>query len=446
MAWARPAVSSMSRCWSSQIEERYALHLADDVRAWLDDEPWREPGGAEFCHAQTPEQWLDPAPGSIWAGFMLPDTLPIIGNNYGDWLCLRIAADGTVREVVRWSHGGGDWLPCGRSLAEALLYDAAAWICHPSREDLPGDRDASLREEDHVFRLADWAREQLARHGSHLPRFWQGDGDGAGDAALSADSVLELLLETRIAEFAVRRDRLLRHLDSPLKRASGPAWAQALGVAWEPEYVRWLFDTAQIPPASRLALSQRLGQPASDPFAQDWAAAEIEALAVLERRLDLGWAFDIAGWAAERRGARDLAVAHYLVGVETSWFSDDTLRFRSHWYAEGYGKFAAARLAALTPHLALRQREDPYLRIFLDNEVGTLRGRVQQHWLSRAREASRRGAHQDAYGYYYRAGWDLGMLPVSAYDEVLAELQHAARHGGSPALAELAALHHRFLR
>lgn len=434
----------MSRSWSSRIEAHYALRLPDDVRAWLDDGLWREAGGAELCHAQPPEQWLDPAPGSIWSGFMLPDTLPIISNGYGDWLCLRVAADGTVAEMVRWSHGGGDWIPCGRSLAEALLYDAAAWLCQLSPVDVPPDVEAPPRDRAAAFRLADWARGMLAGRGCDVPCFWNPSADG--DGAPHAPAVLDRLLGAGVAEFAVRRDRLLGFLDSPLKRASGPAWAQALGVTWEPEYVSWLFDTARIPPAWEAPLRARLGDGPEDPFAQDWTAAEAEALAVLAHRADLGWAFDIAGWAAERRGALDLAVARYLAGVQTSWFSDDTLRFRSHWYAQGYGKFAAARLAALETRLSSAQRDDPYLRIFLEREEATLRGRVQQHWLSRAREAGRRGAHREAYQFYYRAGWDLGMLPVSAYDEVFTELARAARADGSPALAAVAALHHRYLR
>ena len=135
----------------------------------------------------------------------------------------------------------------------------------------------------------------------------------------------------------------------------------------------------------------------------------------------------------------------YLAGLQTSWFSDDTLRFRSHWFDEGYGKFAASRLAVLSDHLTPQQQRDPYLHIFLDNDPDTLRRRVQQHWISLAREASRRQAHREAYTYYYRAGWDLGMLPVSAYDEVFGQLQKSAQADGSAALAAIAALHHRFL-
>ena len=74
-----------------------------------------------------------------------------------------------------------------------------------------------------------------------------------------------------------------------------------------------------------------------------------------------------------------------------------------------------------------------------------MRSRVQQHWISLARQASQRKAHREAYVYYYRAGWDLGMLPVSAYDEVFEQLCQSAQAAGSPALAAIAALHHRFL-
>ena len=163
----------MSGRWSTEIENRYSLRLADDVRAWLDEQVWHESGGAEFCRAQTPEQLLDPPPGAIWAGFMLPDTLPIIGNDYGDWLCLRIAADGTVSELVQWSHGGGDWIPYGNSLAEGLLYDAAVRVMYPHRATFAEAEPA----ESEVYRAAEWARQCMARRERFVPRFWPVDGE-----------------------------------------------------------------------------------------------------------------------------------------------------------------------------------------------------------------------------------------------------------------------------
>jgi hypothetical protein len=430
---------AMTGRWSTKIEQRYSLQLPDDIRAWLDEEIWKDAGGAEFHRAQTPEQLIEPVPGSIWAGFMLPDTLPIVSNDYGDWLCLRIAADGSVSELVHWSHCGGDWIPCGKNLAEGLLYDAVVRVLYPHRttfaDPAPPDQ--------HIFRLAEWAHRSLAAQGRTVPRFWPHDDDPSPDADRAA--ILNRLVGAGIAEFAVRRDRILGHLDSSFKSRSGTAWAQELGVPWEPAFVSWLFDTARIPVAARERLASKLVDTAGDPFAQDWRGAEAEAIAVLERRQDLGWAFDIAGWAAERRGDKKLAVQHYFAGLHTSWFSDDALRFRTHWFDEGYGKFAAARLAALRDELTPQQQGDPYLAIFLDNDRETLRRRVQQYWISVARAAQQRQAYREAYSYYYRAGWDLGMLPITAYDEVFTQLRETALADGSPALAAIAALHHRFL-
>ncbi len=96
-------------------------------------------------------------------------------------------------------------------------------------------------------------------------------------------------------------------------------------------------------------------------------------------------------------------------------------------------------------HLTAEQLRDPYLRIFLDNDVQSLRSRVQQYWIELARAAVERRAYREAYHYYYRAGWDLGMLPISAYEEVFEQLQRVAEADGSPALAAIAKLHHRFL-
>ena len=234
-------------------------------------------------------------------------------------------------------------------------------------------------------------------------------------------------------------------MESSLKSCSDASLAEELGVTWEPEFVRWLFDTDHIPEAVRARLSECVQGDGQGVFAQNWPAAEREAMAVIQRRTDLGWAFDIAGWGAERRGDLDVAVNRYLTGMQTSWFSDDTLRFRTHWFEEGYGKFAAARLAVLSDHLTTRQRQDPYLNIFLENDRHSLRQRVEEHWIGLAREARSHGAHWEAYQCYYRAGWDLGLLPITAYDEVFEGLRATATAAGSPALAAIAQLHHRFL-
>jgi hypothetical protein len=429
----------MSGTWSQRIERRFSLCLPVDVRAWLDESIWDRPGGAEFCRAKTPEQILEPEPGTIWAGFMMPDTVPLIGNDYGDWLCLRIAADGSVSEIIHWSHCGGDWIPSGRTLAESLLYDAMQRLLHPQRPQMV---PSQVPGED-VFRLARWASQWVADGQQRVAPFWAGLSS-ADVSVQSGTNALDLLSRWQVAEFAVRRDRILRYLESPLKAASQPALAQRIGVSWEPDFVRWLFDTELVPAPHRQRLQHSMDVD-GELFTQDWSAAEREAKAVIERRQDLGWAFDIAGWAAQRRGDDVTAVQHYLSGIRTSWFSDDTVQFRTHWFEEGYGKFAASRLATLAHHLTDQQRQDPYLRIFLDNDPDTLRQRVHQYWLSQAHRAERQGEPRHAYHCYYRAGWDLGLQPVTGYGEIFDGLRRTATAAGTPALAAVAQMHQQFL-
>lgn len=419
----------MSNNWSEKIEQRFCTKLPDDVRAWVDQQPWRHGGGAEFCVALSPEQLLEPEPGTIWPGFMLPDTLPLVGNGYGDWLCLRFNSHGTVGEVIRWSHGGGDWIPYGGHLAEALIYDFAAH-CAPFR---PPVFERPVRSPELSSQLGHWADQWMML-----------DLQDVLDASAAANglAVLDLLLRNRVAEFAVRRDRTLKWLDSGLKSNSEPRLAAQLDIAWEPDFVRWLFDTDLIPSDRREQLARHFEQPPDDLFKQAWERAEREALAVIEKRCDLGWAFDIAGWAAERRGDLGRASRLYFAGLHSSLFSDETVAFRTHWIDERYGKFAAARLAELESHLSAQQACDPYLNLFWEIDAASTRTRVREHWLHKARDAKDPAA---AYDCYYRAGWDLGSSDHGAYAEILTGLVTSAAKAGARTLAAVAEMHLRFL-
>ena len=240
------------------------------AHGWMKD-AGKEECGAEFRLAQSPEQWLDPPPGAIWAGFMLPDTLPIISNDYGDWLCLRIAADGTVTELVQWSHGGGDWIPYGRTLAEGLVYDAARQLLHPDRSS-PANPGGPITDD---FQAAVWAARWLP---SARPLMSVLESRGEGRDGWVASQLLDELARAGIAEYAVHRDRILRYLGTPLKARSAASWAADAGVSWEPEFVSWLFDTARIPSSARQQLTLRLADTDGAAFTQDWSAAEAEAL------------------------------------------------------------------------------------------------------------------------------------------------------------------------
>ncbi len=427
----------MSGTWSAQVERRFALQLPDDVRAWLDEEQWHDAGGAEFCRPLTPAQLMDPEPGTIWAGFMLPDTLPVISNDYGDWLCLRITPAGTVAEVVCWSHCGGDWLPYGANLAEALLYDAAVRFIHPRRPEFT-DPDPPAEQ---LFRSANWAHRWATANDRPVDPFWKSYPDQPPDG----DAVLNQLYAANVAQVAVLRDLVLRHLESPLKRRSDAKLARRLNVAWEPNFVRWLFDTDLIPPNTRQQLCQYFSSDDGQLLLQDWDSAYEDALRVIAIRSDLGWAYDTAGWAAERRSEPQRAIQYYLQGVKTSLFSDDTVRFRTHWISEGLGKFAAARLAELRPDMTRQQQQDPYLALYWENDPESLRVRVRDFWTRRARGAAGSGNPLEAYRCYYQAGWDMGLHFVSSYEEILDGLIRSAEDAGAVALARVAELHRRSL-
>lgn len=424
----------MSSVWSKKIEKHYHLQISPELASWFDDGLWKQCGQSEFRYPLHPEQFIDPADGMIWAGFMLPNTLPIVGNQYGDWLCLRVTAAGKAAEVICWNHGGGDWVPYGRHLSEALFYDA----CLAGRglyavEQAPAAIDITNCPTIH------WAWEWMVRNSPRL-------GPSMDRLGGARPVIADRLLAESMAETVIRRDKMLQALDSSLKSHSDPELAKRLGVPWEPEFVSWIFDTDLIPQDARKALEQDLPQSCHDLFFQDWGAAEQQALGVIRLRQDLGWPFDIAGWAAERRGDIRRAIAMYDQGVRTSLFADEGVRFRTHWYPEGLGKFAAARLDHLRQHLSPELRGDPYLRVFWENDAATLRCRLRDYWLHRARQHFRQQQYMQAYHCYFFAGWDSGSSGLDVFAEILEGVVASATASGSSALSSVARTHLRFLR
>jgi hypothetical protein len=97
--------------WSSRLSKQYHLNLPADVVAWFDGERWKEFSETGFGVPLEPAQLLDSNSSVLLGGLMLPDALPILDNGCGDALCLRFNSQGTVSEVVRWMHEGGNWTP-----------------------------------------------------------------------------------------------------------------------------------------------------------------------------------------------------------------------------------------------------------------------------------------------------------------------------------------------
>lgn len=419
---------------SQQLVDALGVSLTPALRTWLDERVWTRGGGAEFSQALSTAQIVRPEEGTLWAGFMLPDTLPLATNDYGDWLCSRFDTLGNVAEIVLWSHVGGDWLPYGRDWPEALLFDAAAEVLYWRRHEFQVDEGGS--NPPHAW--AEWSADWLARNGKNVDRFWHRDQRRDSDPLLA-------LQRDGIAVAATEHDLLLRALDAELRAVLVPATAGKLAIAWEPDAVSWLFDTRLIPVPMRDRLAKFSRVAEDELFAQDWQAAERHALRLLSWRQDLGWAYDIAGWAAERRGDIQLAVSRYLGGLRPSVFSDNTIRFRTHWFADGFGKFSAARLNELRKEIPTPHRGDAYLSIYLANDNATLRNRIRDYWLNLADAAAVQGNHARAYACYYNAGWDMGLQEMDDFRGIFRGLITHAESAGWSALAAIARLHQQAL-
>ncbi|MFM2095546.1 MAG: hypothetical protein RIS70_2670 [Planctomycetota bacterium] len=421
---------------SRKLEEALHVRLSPSLVAWFDAEAWQSGRGAEFSLPLSAGQIIDPEEGTIWSGFMLPDTLPLASNEYGDWLCVRIDNRGQVAEILMWSHVGGDWIPYGRDWPDALLFDAASEVLYHRRHEYYGEDTGP----DQPRAWSEWAAAWLAKSGTRVAPFW--------NTATGSDrdiDPLAALHQAGICSAATAMASLLRHLDAELRSVLTLPLAQQLGFAWEPDAVSWLFDTRLAPGPAKETLCQRTRVPADELFDQDWTAAESIARHVLRTRCDLGWAFDIVGWSAERRGDFETAVDCYLGGIRPSLFADNTTRFRTHWFADGYGKFSAARLFELRDYLPDRLRQDPYLSLFLRNDNSTLRSNVRDYWLERAHAAEHAGDHPRAYACFYQAGWDMGLQDIDDFREIFRGLRDNASQAGWPALEAIAALHRRFL-
>lgn len=416
--------------WSVRFQERYRVNLPNDLADWFDSRAWQQTGEGEFCDPVSPEVLLERCPEVVWPGFMPPDCLPLVGNRYGDWLCLRVGPDNGVAEIIYWYHGGGDWIPWGRSLAEAIAFDRL-------RERLPGRRQGHAvpaeppRRSATAGSLADWAAGHL--HQSIVTLF-------APEA--TAAEISGRLLETSTAEIAVRCEAILVALDNPLRHKLTADIAAQLNLRWEQDAVRWMFDPAEIPQQDRGRLADKLDIGPDEFQTQDWATAERHAHAVAAVRDDLGWAGDISGWAAERRGDFALAVLHYRQALTTSAFADQTIRFRTHWCSGTHGRFAAARLQAIGPYLRDRSFEsDPYYRLLIASEPNGRSSVAREFWSQRAAEAAANERWDETYALLMHAGWDMASDSLAAYRDLLAEMVPAAQRAGQSARAAVAQTH-----
>ncbi len=393
---------------------------------WFDSEIWKLAGHHEYHEPVEAEALLSPAPESIWPGLMNPNLIPIVSNGIGDWLCASVGADSQIVAIVQWYHGGGDWIIWGKDIAEAIVFDAVQ-----SRLPGPRRRHAEPAQGAPSSPVAPDNDPLLKWAVSHLH-------SSIGEAiALQVDShrIAEILLQTGVAEVAVRCELVQDVLHLSAFSAIDSQALQSIGVDAD-EVSRWSLDHERIPPN----LIERLPQPLPT---QDWSEAENHAVAVSAIAPDTSWGWDIAGYAAGKRGDSDAARMRYTKGSQCPIFSDQSIRLQTHWAVAESGKFSVAMLVS---DFSDSVAESDYLRAITHPNPIRRSDNVSAYWLDRGEGAVADGRFADAYQYFVAAGWDIGMRPITAYGRLLEKIASAAEMSGQVGRGRIARIHRKCLR
>lgn len=399
---------------------------------WFDSEIWKRHGSGEYCCAVDPALLLSDAPEPIWPGLMSCDLIPLIGNASGDWLCVRVDEESNASEVVQWYHGGGDWIPWGRDIAQAIVFDG--FIERISAESRRHAIPAVVpRPSGHVERddkLLHWAFGHMS--------------DGLADSLLTArdsEQVAACLLNAHVSEVAIHCELILKalcHADVDLLQLAIGADAESIG---RNQLTEWAFDISRIPEKHRARITS--GKHGMKLAEQNWDSAAAHAKAVTMLAPQLAWGWEILGYCEERSGYIDQAVAAYSKAACCSVFTDQSVRLNTHWATNEASKFSIERLCHLD-ETTIEKSE--YLLTVAKAENANRRTAVTDYWKKRAVTHLAIEDVASAYKCYMAAGWDLGAGPITVYGEILERVHETASQSGQRARAELAATHRRCLR
>ncbi len=196
----------------------------------------------------------------------------------------------------------------------------------------------------------------------------------------SGEEIAAVLLESETAEAATRCILIEAALSEPLSSVLTPQVAASLDIHWS-KAIEWVFDLERMTTQARKRLSGHFDL--SLDVAQDWDSAAAHCLRITQVAPELAWAWDILGYANERRGATDQAQLAYIRGARCSVFTDQSVRLRTHWTSNESSKFSAARLLHLAPELV---HESAYLRMLCEGMPEQQRARrPSSGWRRRTR-------------------------------------------------------------
>ncbi|TWU06432.1 SMI1/KNR4 family protein [Stieleria varia] len=438
----RPTSDAGAR-WSQRFEDRYRCSLPEDLADWFDSPWWqtqdendestkRENRAIEYAWPVSMPELLSDAPGAIWPALMPCDFVPLLGNGIGDWLCLRFNAHNQVSEIVQWFHGGGDWIPWGKSLSEAILFDAVV-------NDLPGvqrrhaiEAESYQRGQSATDPVVQWAL-------SHQP---PAIAQVFANGMRESESIVDTLLQHGVCEVAVRCQQVVSLLHDPLSETLTSGVTKSLDIS-EADRTRWVFDTHQIPEPILIQLEQATGQRVLP--SQNWQQVQEHCERVTQIAPHLAWAWDLLGYCHQRVHQSEAARAAYRQGIECSIFTDQSVRLRTHGHTSDGVKFSASQLSALLQDGSLVREpkaseeeslaESQYLNLLCAVPADRRRLATTEFWKQRSVEAENQGDLTAASDHAYRAGWDLGAEPITAYPELLQRVARISEAAGQHAIS-----------
>lgn len=389
---------------SELFAEFYGLQLTDLWQRWFDQSDLSLLLPGSFCHTVAVDSLCNHCPASIWAGLMQPDTLPLLGNGYGDWICVRINQQNCLGELIHWYHGGGDWIPVGSTISQAIVHDAIDSFRPKHKQMLRG---ASESTPAYMSRSPD---------SSSLRDFTSLLSERLGDSnsAILAQDAWQILQD--------------RGYVSAVEHLVGCPLAADASIG---DLIEHYLNQA-LPDFSR---------PLSELPHEIWQVIGELCRSVTERRSDLGWSYALFGLSQQYAGQFELARETLFAGRTASAFSDQSVRFRTHRFQQRFAKFSIAQLASENFQLLDEQAADPYLNLILNCPPNQLIQSVHRYWEERASQAESLGDHQAAYEYWYRAGWDLGVVQLSDYHKILESMARAAQAAGWHGRAKVASIH-----
>jgi hypothetical protein len=329
-----------------EIIQAFHLKLSVDDARWFDG-GWRDFNDewSMFNEALDPREVLGGGV-NVWGGMMLPDTVPILANGCGDYLCARFRHDGTLVEIVEWNHEETDWKHYGYSIREAL----------------------ALNRWNYQFESQDYSHASLPI------------------AGLSPVAICDVTCATA----------LRNKLAEACLRIGVTSLSNMIGVRWQ-EFCRWLPYPSEMPASKREQLAGALGMQPEELIQQDWSTALAQAQSALRLRTDLAWPYAVAGRALEHLGHVDEAVKMYEAGARTFCSSAS---FTREWRGDFKigSKFAVDRLRELA-----KESLDPVAREYVDAATNH---KLREYWLAQSQAASAKGDFKLAYENLYAAGWD----------------------------------------